>query len=196
MKNDSYVFAPLPDQFRARLVARLDSGGPLGELLARKLSGDWRLSAILPTGVSANADKSLEEGGMASSREAETLLASRIARHLNSTPASIAIFEDDVGRRGDAWIAKYDRPLHYVGDRVYHVSVPGDTEGKVLGAIRKAASARLLVGMVAASSFRPAGEFDHEELRDLAESAVAIIADAFDGETFVVAERAGSRIVT
>lgn len=184
----AHAFHPLPDRHLPGLVERLSSGGPLGELLAERIrAGHWSLRVTLPAdGVGLLPSHHLEQGGVASSAESLSALVPRVLEHLAGEERALAIFEDDCARRGDAWLARHDRPVHYVGDRVYHAARATDSPADVAHEIRKAQSARLLVGALTASD--PLGrDLELATLRELAASATGIIADALDGEAYVLA---------
>lgn len=76
-----------------------------------------------------------------------------------------------------------------MGERVYHYARSGDPVAMIEAAIREAESAAMLLGMVVeSSSLDLRQDLSDDNLRDLVSKAVALISDAFDGESYVIAE--------
>lgn len=195
--TESYTAFALPDEARSQFEARLTRGGEFGRSLADRLRyGEWRFWTIVPASAALEINRSLTEGGVASSKETRAWLSARIARFLHGESESTAIFENDSARADDEWLRACDSKLIYSEGRVLHYAEPGDSATEIDQVIRDAQSPHLLVGALIESGRAGLGrELSDEDLRRLASMAVAIISDAFDGESYIVAEQGQSESI-
>lgn len=192
--TESYTLFALPDETHSHFESRLTRGGEFGRSLAERLRySEWRFWTVVPAGAALELNRSLNDGGVASSKETRAWLSARIARFLQRGSENIALFENDSARPGDEWLRACESKLTYSVGRVLHYAQAGDSATEVDQAIRDAQSPHLLVGALIESGRAGLGhELSDADLRRLASMAVAIISDAFDGESYVVAEQGQS----
>lgn len=193
----TYQAVGLPNEARRHLEERLLRGGALGRSLARRLrEGRWSLWTIAPAGSAFKLDRSLDEGGVASAKETRSWLSARIGKFLERREGRIAFFENDMARKGDEWLRACGSKIAYSGERVLHYACFGDSAIEVERVIRDAQSPHLLVGaLIESSAIEFQRDLSDDDLSELASSAVVLIADAFDGESYVVAEPDGSAFI-
>ena len=185
----AYVAVALPGEVRANVEERLASGGELGRSLAERLRhGRWRMWTIVPAGSGVEPGRSLDEGGVASAKEARSRLSAGIGEFLQSQKGRIALFENDVARAGDEWLRECGSKLTYSRERVLHYAQSGDAAITVDRAIRDAQSPHRLIGALIESVAKNLQrDLSDEDLSELALMAVAVICDVFDGESYIVA---------
>jgi len=188
--TSAYEVVALPDDARRHLEERLIRGGALGRSLAGRLRhGRWRLWTIAPPGSRFGSGRSLDEGGVASAKEARSWLSARIGEFLERQKGRIALFENDMARKGDEWLRACGSKIVYSRERVLHYAHSGDSAIAVDRAIRDAQSPHLLVGaLIESSAMDLQRELSDDDLNELALKAVALVSDAFDAESYIVAE--------
>jgi hypothetical protein len=182
-----------PDEFSADVEERfLRARAPLGPLLAARLrQGKWRIWSILPKG-SYEAGMSLRSAYEPSPDDPLVLLSHWIEDFLRRRSGRTVIFENDPARKDNPWLQKCTAKTIFLNDRVYHYAGSDDSAAEIEAVIRYAGSASWTMGAVVDSSSSDLPkEITEDNLREFASKAVSLICDAFDGQSFVVAEMAG-----
>jgi hypothetical protein len=180
----------LPDELRNEVAERLVSGlGVFGPFLAARMRrGSWRLWTILPKGAKYSEGQPLDAGGVAWADLTVTWLSRRIDQFLRRKREGIAIFENDPARKGDAWLNNCKSKVVYVKARVFHYVQSGDSAHDIERAIRDAQSYPLVGAIIESVTLNFGHDLTEDDLLKLSSLAVAIIQDAFDGESYIVAE--------
>lgn len=187
---EAHGIVHLPDELREQVERRLARGGPFGQLLSERLRhGNWRIWTILPEGSGYVRGHSLDWGDVASADATTSWLSQCLEAFLRKRPGRVAFFENDPARRDDPWLQTCASKVTYFGDRVFHYVRSGDTSETSETALRDAHSAWILVGAVVESvAMDLRQDLCAEDIEELASSAVALISDAFDGESYIIAE--------
>lgn len=194
--SDEYGAIPLPGEIYGEFAQRLRMGGQLGESLADRITlKAWRFWAVALLGSNLRVEGLFDRGGVASSRSTRVWLSKKIEEFLRKGEMRLALFENSMARKEDEWLQRSHSRLVFSGSNVFHFSQSGDSADEVEQTIREAQNPNLLIGALIESR-----RLDHrsdvagKDLDALASHTIAVISDAFDGESFVVAERIGSKL--
>ncbi|MDE3194007.1 MAG: hypothetical protein KGN00_09995 [Chloroflexota bacterium] len=156
-------------------VARLDHG---------------HLFALAPAGTKPS-QLTPAEGGVASVAASDAALAVVLAG-MAGEGASCVVIEDDVQRRGDPSLPRFDLPSAFLDDRVIHWrDLTVDSAKAAVVAVQRGASGYPLNAFVTTRSAASLGLVDGRQLDDgllaAVESALmAVIVAVFDAESFLV----------
>ena len=164
----------------AHIDQRLAGGLTLSRLVRDRVR-DWEDEVFLPTGREPPPE--LEHGGVVSSTEiradAIRWLAGRLAR------ASL-VAEDWVRRPGDLALERLNDYI-VVGGEVYHFTPESPTAPDVDATLRNAQAAHGI------AFFGVRGNVRGATLEELAAAVVLVGVDAYDGETYAVAQATTTR---
>jgi hypothetical protein len=171
------------------LIRTLGDGNSLAHAL--RDSRDFthgRIYAYLPETVNPSNIVNWEQGlGMprGASLDVLTRTLADIARPL---PGAICISEDTAMRRGEESRAR--TPVRVIGDEVYHVS-RSISQDDIRAAILAAHTSMPTIGVISVFPDdwpdAQAAEIG-QQLSDLVDATVAVFADAFDGEGYLILE--------
>lgn len=124
--------------------------------------------------------------------DTNAVLCGIILAHLEAEKMNVCVFEDFLARRDDPSLSSF--PGVFFSDReVYHFLLSSDREGSILSTLHAAHSIPQFVGVLSRCPVHRSTLEHASVTRDLLESlardANAIIAGAYDGESYVIAER-------
>lgn len=192
------------------LRKRLAEGGGLSKSLLSRGLDSGTVKAWVPEGTSKKRACAFEVGGLLPRHHAvwhavrggyaeevktyDEEMAKVIAAHLVRGHGYVCVLEDELAMPGDANLRGAGPTLRKCGREVYRVlSGPTESEpGGIIQAIRSArGAAGNLLGALTSTGERCAatfldGQLTEECLEDFAMRATAIVAAAYDGESFVI----------
>ena len=173
---------------------RIARGERLGRVLSRHLcGGDWNCWTVIPASAYLDPGHSYDEGGVANAAESRLWVSARINEWLQIQLGHIALFENDVARAGDSWLDRCRSRIAYSGARVLHYARTGDDASLIESAIREAQSSHVLIGALIDSHVLALEQgVSPDDFENLAGTIVGVICDAFDGESYIIAEPAGA----
>jgi hypothetical protein len=172
----------------------LSHGASLSQQIRNRLTESVRLVGVIPDGWRPREADEFAVGGRQLNRE-EVLKPLRkiVAEHLNSTPMACVLVEDLWATRADPcgegnlpWIVVPSKPreeLYWIADRRSQITDPD--------AILGAATSRRFLAVLSTWEGEPpplCGIVASEVLVVAAARAVALIAEIFDGESYLVAQ--------
>jgi hypothetical protein len=187
------------------VIARLQAGHTLSQCLLGEWSEFRRAHALLPSGLAAEVVTDFASGGklvggapdgdpsIVRIANTDAVLGYSIAAYLKVDPKNVCIFENAFAGRADPHVARLSR-VFFFEQEVYHYLSYSDHSDDVITATLKAAkSIPQVIGVLT----KCAGEVANPNhtsvsmslLQSLAHNAQAIIAGAYDGESYVIVER-------
>ncbi len=176
----------------AFVAERLGDGRTLSRLLLAELGEEPRVTTWWPDGAPTDRARRPQWGGLPAGAGAGQLawVVGLVAEHLGGEGA-LAVFESNLARPGDPWLARLAEPVWAHRDEVYH-PVPAGAGPDTVGAVLRAAEQPWLVGALATLDAPPAADrraVDADELAAVASGADAVVMSAYDEEGYVVARR-------
>ena len=181
---------PLLQWFRMTLRA----GGALSQLIERRIDTSVRFDAVVPAGWRPTQATDFDAGGRGLSRE-RTLGPARelVARHLDDSRACV-IVEDLYAKAANfpcdsrsevPWVKVFvngHEELYWISDGRFHIRSPD----AVLGA---ATGRRYVAVLSQLDSIVPdsCSEASYRVLIDVSRNATAVLAEIFDGESYLAA---------
>jgi hypothetical protein len=200
----------LGPEARRYIEERLVVGGTLSRLLLARLPASLRAITELPEGSALDRVSDLRSGGKTPSllsikpadgprmtrvESALQGLAARVARHLASNPGAFLVLENRLATRGDAWLERLAGPMKTYSNEVYHLL--GQETGsatlvaEAFGAAFRPPGCTGALGVLSSEESQALlqeGQLSTDDLRRIASATQALVVDAFDGESFVLAE--------
>jgi hypothetical protein len=187
------------------LLGRLQAGHKLAECLIDQWAGFQHVYTLLPRGIATDRLINFASGGRLSTGRpdggesvvpipnTDSVLVGIIRRHLRSHESNACIFEDAVAGRTDSCITKFGATFFFEHEVYHYLLSTNSGVGAIAATVKAAKSIPQFVGVLTRCSA------EHVELartsvsvdflQDLARNTQAVIAGAFDGESYVIAER-------
>ncbi|MDQ3974839.1 MAG: hypothetical protein M3276_11055 [Actinomycetota bacterium] len=189
-----YERVPLGDEARRYVGGQILEGGlTMSRLLLEKLRpGEGTVFTYLPPGVNPGRARDFDHGGVASLSSSERAVVQFLRNEVDARGRRLFVVENPVARCTDPLVGDA-RDVFCYGDEVYHWTQcsPG-RRNDVLGALRRASSGWMLVGMLT-SLPSALGEprlalarCEHATLAAMTERTELVVASAYDGEGHVI----------
>ena len=174
---------------------RINTGLPLAtEVLARHDLARGRLGTLVPAHVGNITREILERGGGFRSSTSREWVIGCIVKYLSAAPGRLCVLEDPMERSSGPGLGVYRSRLVTCAEYVYFVLCADDTHRqRIEMALREAASAWITYGFMTTvpPGWNPdSGHFSKEDMEFLADKTEKIIVDAFDGEGWLIWEKA------
>lgn len=181
----------LGDQGFAHVRHRLINGRALSRLVLEELDLEsGTVTTDVPAGLSTDAIRNLDWGGFGATDPSRSRQIQVICEHLRTAPGAVAICEDQLARSIDP-LSKYPTKILTAGEDVYHLLDFTDANAHAVETTlswQASAGSEItflsVVDSALASSFP--SEISSAELVGIAKGVIAVLVDAFDGESFAV----------
>lgn len=199
MKNCKEI--RLSEQGTAYIRECLENGKNLGKQLLPLIDRErGQVTALLPGDVDSERLSELisefRYGGISSIGGTLTCLTKMLQEFFAVDSSHVCIIEDTIAQRGDGWIASFDGPVLFLGSDVYYFLSSKHRDD--LDKIRRILATLDSMRVTGVLTSWPAGrdslsekqELTLKDVKDLAERAQIVVADAYDGEGYVFWRRA------
>jgi hypothetical protein len=182
----------LGDQGLAHVRDRLANGRSLSRFVLDAFDlSSGTVTTDVPAELSRDAIQNLDWGGVGATDPSRSRQIQVICEHLGSSPGAVAVFEDQLARSTDSSLRDYPTKILTVDDEVYHLLDSRDANPHAVETTlswQASAGSEIaflsLVDSPLASVFPSAVSPAH--LVAVAQGVVAVLVDAFDGESFAV----------
>lgn len=203
LRETHYQEARFPKGAQQYIRECLEEGNSLARHLLTQLDPDsGTVSAFLPPHVAPDSATRFRYGGIAHAEESEACLITLVQAFLSRRERRLCLFENALAQPHDPVLASAETRLCIFKDEVYHFLSEQDNDSqKIRQTIRAAASPYLCIGVL--TSLPQESQIlcetqrviltSDEVLRGLAERAETIVVGAYDGEGYLIWQRASCR---
>ncbi|MBI1923433.1 hypothetical protein HYR99_04195 [Candidatus Poribacteria bacterium] len=197
---NTYREVSLPTEANKYIRECLEDGNSLAKHLLTQLEREsGRVVTFLPHGVAPGTTQQFKSGGVTSAKESESWLVTLIQASLSRGEGCLCFLENALARPSDPILSSSKTRILIFRDEIYHFLSERDVESeKIRQTIRRAESPHLFIGIV--TSLPKERSFPYEArkvtitsdelLRDLAERTEKIVVGAYDGEGYLVWNKA------
>jgi len=177
--------------FRERINTRL----PLATaVLSHHDLARGRFRTLVAEHISHVTRENLERGGLFRSSASREWVIDGIVKYLSAAPDRLCVLEDHVGRSSDPGLSLSRSRIVTCAEYVYFVLCADDTHRqRIERVLWDAASASITYGFMTAAppAWDPnSGRFSGQDLEYLADKTEKIVVDAYDGEGWLIWEKA------
>jgi len=179
---------------------RLSLGNEIARQVATLPLHLGRAFALLPEGIEASALAKLEEAGAGKGHveEITNTVAEHLHEELSKSPTRLLVLEHALARSSDPCVLRDPGPMFTFQSEVFFfLESRASSPEAVLSLMRRALTAYGLIGTLTELSGAPTiqnrQEVASETIHDLTANTLEILVQVFDGEAYVIWQRAAPR---